>query len=90
DVGEQYRSVIFFTTPPQERQIRGFVEKLDKEKIFSKPVVTQVVKFANFYAAEDYHQDYFAKNPLQPYCLAVINPKIKKLKTRFAHLLKPE
>jgi peptide-methionine (S)-S-oxide reductase len=58
-------------------------EETEKEKIFGKPIVTEIVPFSNFYKAEDYHQNYFAQNPLQPYCSFVIAPKLEKFNKLF-------
>jgi peptide-methionine (S)-S-oxide reductase len=77
DVGTQYRSIIFYHDDSQKA-----AAELSRKKIapaFDRPVVTEIVPLTKFYAAEDYHQDYFRKNPDAPYCVAVINPKLKKL-----------
>ena len=88
DVGTQYRSVIFYNTPEQRDMARKVIADLEAEKIWDAPIVTQVVQFTAFYPAEEYHQDYFMRNPHQPYCRAVIAPKIIKLRRQFLAKLK--
>ena len=88
DVGTQYRSVIFYHSPEQEQTARQVVADLEAERIWDKPIVTQVAPFEAFYPAEDYHQEYFANNPNQPYCSAVIAPKVTKFRQRYADRLK--
>jgi peptide-methionine (S)-S-oxide reductase len=87
DVGTQYRSAIFYHSEEQRRAAEAAIRKLDAEKIYSGPIVTQVVPSVPFYAAEDYHQNYFAQNANQPYCQAVINPKVAKLRKKYAEKL---
>lgn len=87
DVGEQYRSVIFAHSPEQQETAEAKKAVLDVEGVFDKPIATAIEPFDAFYSAEEYHQDFYAKNPKQPYCQAVIDPKIAKLRKRFAHLL---
>jgi peptide-methionine (S)-S-oxide reductase len=86
DVGEQYRSVIFYTTPEQKQTAEKYIAEAQKD--FTSPIVTQVVPFDKFYGAENYHQNYFVKNPDKAYCQFVINPKLEKFKKKFANLLK--
>ncbi|WP_129749973.1 peptide-methionine (S)-S-oxide reductase MsrA [Flavobacterium beibuense] len=88
DVGTQYRSEIFYTTPEQKTAAENFVKLLEDQKIFDKKIVTKVTEAPTFYPAEDYHQDYFALNPDQPYCRAVIEPKMAKLKKNYKSKLK--
>lgn len=88
DVGTQYRSAIFYTSPEQKMAIEKFMEKLTTEKTFSKPIVTEVLSFSTFYPADKYHQNYYRSNPDQPYCQTIIDPKITKLRQQYAHLLK--
>lgn len=88
DRGEQYRSVIFYTTEEQKREAEAYIEKLTREHIFSKPIVTELKPLNTFFKAEEYHQRYYEKNPDKPYCNVVINPKLKKLREQYAHLLK--
>jgi peptide-methionine (S)-S-oxide reductase len=88
DSGQQYRSAIFYTDASQEQVAKQFIEDLQKDKVYDAPIVTQLRPLDKFYVAEDYHQNYFAKNPGAPYCQMVINPKIKKFRDNFASLLK--
>ncbi len=87
DVGEQYRSVIFYTVEIQRQEAEKFIAKLEEENLFDGKIVTAVEPLINFFEAEEYHHDYYAKNPKQAYCQANINPKLKKLKERFGELL---
>ncbi len=88
DIGNQYRSAIFYTTDEQKRASEKFVEDLTNNRTFSKPIVTEIKPLDVFYPAEDYHQNYYANNQNKPYCQIVIDPKIVKLKQKFSHLLK--
>lgn len=88
DVGSQYRSVIFAHTPEQERTAREVIAELSAARAFPAPIVTAVEAAAAFWPAEDYHQQYFALNPRQPYCQAVVAPKLAKFRSRFADRLK--
>lgn len=88
DVGEQYRSVIFFTTLAQQRAAEAHIVVLEQERIYPKPIVTAVEPFTGFYQSEENHRHYYEKNKNAPYCQLVIAPKIEKLKKRFATLLK--
>lgn len=88
DVGTQYRSVIFFHGPEQERLARAYKEKLSASGAFPSPIVTEISAFSEFYEAEDYHQEYFAINPNQPYCSAVVGPKLEKFRKVFKVKLK--
>jgi peptide-methionine (S)-S-oxide reductase len=88
DIGPQYRSAIFYNSPEQEAAAREYVKKLEREKIFSKPIVTEITPAQEFYKAESYHQNYYQNNQSQPYCAVVIDPKIAKLKKEYSHLLK--
>lgn len=87
DVGTQYRSVILSTTPAQKNEAEGFIEELNKSSEFGEPIVTAVEPLEQYYPAEDYHQNYFERNQNAPYCQVVINPKLKKVKEKFAALL---
>jgi peptide-methionine (S)-S-oxide reductase len=89
DVGEQYRSLILYYGPAQKKQAEKFVRRLEAEKIFSRPIVTQIAPLGKFYEAEEYHKHYYRNNLEQPYCQVVINPKLVKLKEKFADFLKP-
>lgn len=88
DVGTQYRSAIFFHDDAQKTTAEQLIKDLNGQHIWNKPIVTEVTKFDKFYAAEDYHQEYFANNPLQPYCMAVVAPKVAKFRKHFLELLK--
>ena len=88
DHGTQYRSAIFYTDEDQKREAVAYKAKLDKEKIWDHPVVTEITKFEKFYPAEDYHQSYYANNSNQGYCRIVITPKLEKFKKIFAGKLK--
>lgn len=88
DVGTQYRSAIFYTSDIQFETVNKYMEGLRKEGEFDRDIVTQVVKAGEFYEAEAYHQDYFRRNPNQPYCQIVVAPKVKKLEVNFLPLLK--
>jgi peptide-methionine (S)-S-oxide reductase len=86
DVGTQYRSVVFYTTPEQKTATEKMIQEIDAAAP-GEPVVTEVRPLEKFYEAEGYHQDYYAKNKEKSYCVAVINPKLKKVKEHFAALL---
>lgn len=88
DVGTQYRSVIFYNSEIQKRESEEYIAKLNTEKKFSQAVVTQVSSLSEFYPAEEYHQDYYKRNPNASYCRYVIDPKIEKLKKSFGDQLK--
>jgi peptide-methionine (S)-S-oxide reductase len=90
DVGTQYRSAIFYHNDEQKTIAETLIKDLETQKIFDNPIVTEVVPLDNFYMAEDYHQEYFAKNPYQPYCMAVVSPKVSKFRKHFQELLKKE
>lgn len=87
DVGTQYRSVIFYTTPEQKVMAEQFIKEINNSNKMGEPVVTTVEPLKKFYPAETYHQDYFAKNPRQPYCQLIINPKLEKVQKEFAKLM---
>ncbi len=88
DVGTQYRSGIFYHTPEQKAIAEQAIKEFNAEHIWNKPIVTQVVPFGEFYPAEDYHQEYFARNPDQGYCQVVIAPKVAKFRKKFLNRLK--
>jgi peptide-methionine (S)-S-oxide reductase len=88
DVGTQYRSVIFCHTLAQKETAAQVVTDLVKEGLWTQPVVTEIVDYKEFYPAEDYHQEYFRRNPYQGYCQAVISPKVAKFRRKFAERLK--
>ncbi len=86
DVGPSYRSAIFYANPDQKRVAEAYIAQLNGAKIFSGPIVTQVVPLKGFYRAEDYHQDYALKNPNDPYIMVCDRPKIAALKQQFPEL----
>ena len=88
DVGTQYRSAIFYHNPEQQRIAREVIKEFEQSKIWKKPIVTEVLPYKKFYKAEDYHQEYYAKNSRQPYCRVVIEPKIAKLREHYRDRLK--
>ncbi len=88
DVGTQYRSVIFYTTEQQRTEALKFIEELNSSSKEGSPVVTEIAPLDNFYPAENYHRDYYAKNKNQSYCQVVIAPKLQKVQKEFAELLK--
>ena len=88
DVGTQYRSVIFYHNPEQKKLAEEYKAKLDKSGAYNNPIVTEITPFTNFYAAEDYHQDYYRLHGSQPYCAFVIRPKVEKFEKVFKDKLK--
>ncbi|MDT7603508.1 MAG: peptide-methionine (S)-S-oxide reductase [Acidobacteriota bacterium] len=88
DVGTQYRSAIFYHTPEQREIAEATITDLNAEKIWDAPIVTQVAPAAEFFPAEDYHQEYFQNNASQPYCRAVVAPKVAKFRQKFLEKLK--
>lgn len=88
DVGTQYRSAIFYHNDMQKTKAEEYKKKLNEEKVFDKPVVTEVTAATAFYKAEDYHQNYFNENGNQPYCSFVIKPKVEKFQKVFKEKLK--
>jgi peptide-methionine (S)-S-oxide reductase len=88
DVGTQYRSAIFYHSPEQKATAQQVIDALTKEQLFHNPIVTEVVPASQFYPAEDYHQEYFVRNPSQPYCAYLISPKVAKFRERFTKKLK--
>jgi peptide-methionine (S)-S-oxide reductase len=88
DVGTQYRSGVYFHDATQQQIAIETIAKLNAEKIWDAPIVTEVVAAETFYPAEDYHQEYFKKNPYQGYCMAVVSPKVSKFRLKFAGRLK--
>lgn len=88
DVGTQYRSIVLASDEGQLEAVQKFVEELDKSKNWRNPIVTQVELLTDFFPAEEYHQNYFEKNPWAGYCQVVINPKVKKFKEKFAAQMK--
>lgn len=90
DVGTQYRSAIYFATPEQEREARGLVAELEGEDVFGAPIVTQIEALGEWYPAELYHRDYYERNTGQPYCQAVIAPKLAKLRQKHGSRIRRE
>lgn len=88
DIGSQYRSVIFYHNSQQKKLAEDYREMLEAAKIWSRPIVTELVPFSRFWLAEEYHHDYFARNPSNGYCRAVITPKIHKFESVFKERLK--
>ena len=88
DVGPQYRSAIFWQTPEQEQAAREVIADLEARNVFRAPIVTELLPPATFWPAEEYHRDYFLRNPGQGYCAFVIAPKVAKMRQGFAHKLK--
>ena len=86
DVGTQYRSGIYYTTPEQKQAAEDIIRELTQDKVFSRPIVTEVQPLTNYSPAEEYHQDFFEKNPTQGYCLAVAAPKVAKFRKTFTQL----
>jgi peptide-methionine (S)-S-oxide reductase len=88
DVGSSYRSAIFYHSDEQKQTAEEIIKEVTEAGIYDKPIVTEVTKFDKFYPAEDYHQEYFANNPTQPYCAAVVAPKVAKFRKQFLDRLK--
>jgi peptide-methionine (S)-S-oxide reductase len=88
DVGTQYRSVIFYHSEGQQQTASEMIKQLNSGKIFSKPVVTELAPFEEFYEAEGYHRNYFSRNPNQPYCRMVVAPKVDTFRKLFREQLK--
>lgn len=88
DVGSQYRSIILYSSEQQRQQAQAYVKRIEAQRVFEQPVLTQIVPLQAFYRAESYHQNYFQENSTQPYCNLVIAPKIHKIRKLFASKLK--
>ncbi len=88
DIGSSYRSAIFYNSDEQKKTAEEVIKEVEAEAIYSDPIVTEVTAFDKFYIAEDYHQEYFTNNPNQPYCAAVIAPKVAKFRQKFVSRLK--
>jgi peptide-methionine (S)-S-oxide reductase len=88
DHGTQYRSGIYFSTPEQQQEATAFIAELKQSGAYPRSIVTEVLPQTNYWPAEDYHQDFFEKNPGQGYCLAVAAPKVAKFRKTFARLQK--
>ena len=88
DVGTQYRSGIYVNSPDQEEVVQSVLREVNDSKTYRHPVVTEVLPLANYWPAEEYHQDYFEKHPSQGYCLMVAAPKVEKFRKTFSRLAK--
>ncbi len=88
DVGTQYRSAIFYHSPEQKEIAEGVIAELTAAQVWDAPIVTEVVPLTKFYPAEDYHQEYYQRNSTQPYCRAVIAPKVAKFRKLYLEQLK--
>ena len=90
DVGTQYRSAIFYHSPEQKAIAEQTISELNAQGIWNSPIVTEVEAIKDFYIAEDYHQEYFVRNRNQPYCQAVVAPKVSKFRKHYLELLKKQ
>lgn len=88
DIGTSYRSAIFYHSPEQKATAEEIIKEITAEGIYDNPIVTEVTAFDKFWPAENYHQEYFANNPNQPYCAAVVAPKVAKFRKQFADRLR--
>ena len=88
DAGTQYRSAIFYHTPLQKADAEEVIARLDAARLWNGPIVTELAPAPAFYMAEGYHQEYFARNPYQPYCQAVVAPKVAKFRKHFLDKLR--
>ena len=88
DIGTSYRSAIFYHSDEQKRVAEEVVGEVEAEAVYDNPIVTEIEPFDKFYIAENYHQEYFANNPNQPYCAAVVAPKVAKFRQKFVNRLK--
>jgi peptide-methionine (S)-S-oxide reductase len=90
DVGPQYRSEIFYHGEAQKKAAEAYIARLENEKVFKKPIVTKLSAYEQFWTAEEYHQDFYERNPTQSYVMAVSRPKVKKVEKTFKDILKEE
>lgn len=88
DAGTQYRSGIYYSTPEQKDAADDLIRQMSQDKLFGQPIVTEVLPLENYWPAEDYHQDYFERNPNQGYCAFVVGPKVEKFRKTFAARVK--
>ncbi len=88
DIGTQYRSAVFYHTPEQKAVAEEAIQALEEEKVWNRPIVTEVTPIDNYTDAEDYHQEYFAHNARQPYCQAIVAPKVAKFRKLYLDRLK--
>ena len=87
DIGTQYRSIILYTTPQQQQEAQAYITELNESDTLGEPIVTEVVPLDEFYEAEEEHKNFAVNNPNQPYVQAVVNPKLEKVRKRFADLI---
>jgi peptide-methionine (S)-S-oxide reductase len=90
DVGTQYRSIVLVQSEDQRARVKKVMKEVEEEKVWSDPLVTEVMSLEKFYPAEDYHKNYFAEHSNQPYCNIVIGPKVQKMKQQFPQLIKSQ
>lgn len=90
DVGPQYRSAIFYHDEAQKAAAEKVIREITEAGIWDRPIVTEISPLKDFYRAEDYHQEYFANNPYQPYCMAIVAPKVLKFRKHFVDMLKKQ
>lgn len=90
DVGTQYRSAIFYASPEQKETAEAVIRELEAEEVWDAPIVTEVVPLEAFYPAEPYHREFYRRNPMQPYCVAVVAPKVAKFRRKFTEKLRRE
>jgi peptide-methionine (S)-S-oxide reductase len=90
DHGTQYRSAVFYHNEEQKKVAESYKQELEKAKVWDDPIVTEITPFKEFYKAENYHQNYYNNNSYQPYCMLVINPKLRKFQKEFEQKLKKE
>jgi peptide-methionine (S)-S-oxide reductase len=88
DIGTQYRSAIFYHSPEQRVIAEEVIERMGAAKLWRAPIVTEIAAASTFWVAENYHQEYFSRNPRQPYCMAVVDPKVSKFRKHFHDKLK--
>lgn len=88
DAGTQYRSAVFYHSPEQKASVERVIADITREKLYRDPIVTEVAPASRFYVAEGYHQEYFQRNPYQPYCQFVVAPKVAKFRKHFTERLK--
>jgi peptide-methionine (S)-S-oxide reductase len=88
DIGTSYRSAIFYHSDEQKQTAEEVIKEVTEEGVYDDPIVTELKPFDKFYIAEDYHQEYFANNPTQPYCAAVVAPKVAKFRQKYVSRLK--
>jgi peptide-methionine (S)-S-oxide reductase len=88
DTGTQYRSGIYWSTPEQKQVADDMIHQMTRDKVLGAPIVTEVLPLSNYWPAEDYHQDFYEKNPNQGYCVAVAGPKVAKFRKTFADRVK--